>query len=255
MKAVELAIRDTWSNATIPYLFNHTIIEYDMKRAGLSLIKEHQLLPEETIKQIENYRSKYEQDVLIGQLERKNKALVEGKKQAFASAREKFYYLNDLDDIEIIDIRKDAIFTTRKCTTTKLSEYIEFRPKNTYTSFLRVGKRKIELFYKAPDQIDVKGINDEKVPLHENGMLEFYKTFFRKMESGYVEDTIRFLRYTIDRYKNLDLPIDYYREFNANSSFHTIRNEYAEDYWEDDKDQLDIRYNYDLLCSLAKIVI
>ena len=90
-----------------------------MKRAGLSLIKEYKLLPKETIQKIENYRTKYEQDVIIGQLERKDKKLVEAKKQAFTSVREKFYYLNDLEDIEIIDIRKDAIFTTRKCDKTK----------------------------------------------------------------------------------------------------------------------------------------
>ena len=250
MKAVELAARDSWSNTTIPYLFNRTIIEYDMKRAGLSLIKEYQLLPPETIQKIENYRTKYEQDVIIGQIERKDKKLVEAKKQAFSSVREKFYYLNDLEDIEIIDIRKDAIFTTRTCNVTKLGNCIEFRPKNTYTSFLRVGKQKIELFYRSPDQIDVKGINDTKVPL-----LEFYATFFRKMESGNVEDTIRFLRRTIDQYKNLMLPIDYYREFNANSNYRTLREELADDYWEDNKDELDIRYNYNLLCMLAKIVI
>ena len=47
-----------------------------MKRAGLSLIKEYQLLPKETIQKIESYRSKHEQDVIIGRMERTNKELV-----------------------------------------------------------------------------------------------------------------------------------------------------------------------------------
>ena len=249
------AQKDTWTNDAIPFLFNRRIIEYDMKRAGISLIKEYQLLPEETIKKIESYRSKHEQDVIIGRMERTDKDLVKNKKQAFASARERFYHLNKLDDNEIIDVRKDAIFTTRECKYTKLTDYIEFRPKNTYSSFLRVGKRKIELFYRSPDVIDVKGINDQLIETHKEGMLIFFTTFIRKMETGSAIDAIRYLRYTIDRYKNLELPIDYYREFNANSSFRSLKGETAEEWWEDEIDKLDISYNYQILCNLAKILI
>lgn len=255
MNLLTFAQKDSWTNATIPFLFNRQIIEYDMKRAGLSLIKEYQLLPKETIKKIESYRSKHEQDVIIGRMERTNKELVKAKKEAFTAAREQFYRLNDLEETDILDVRKDAIFVTRNCPHNKFGEYIEFRPKNVYSSFLRVGKRKIELFYCAPDIIDVKGIKDEIVPLHKDGMLTFFTIFIRKMETGNTIDAIRYLRRMIDHYKNLELPLDYYREFDQGSSYRSIRNETVEEWWDDRVSELDISYNYQILCRLAKILI
>ena len=255
MDLIAFAQKDSWTNAAIPFLFNRQIIEYDMKRAGLSLIKEYQLLPKETIQKIESYRSKHEQDVIIGRMERTNKELVEAKKDAFAAAREQFYRLNDLEETDILDVRKDAIFVTRNCPHNKFGEYIEFRPKNVYSSFLRVGKRKIELFYRSPDIIDVKGINDEVVKLHKEGMLIFFTTFIRKMETGNTIDAIRYLRYMIDRYKNLELPLDYYREFNQGSSYRSLKNETAEEWWDDRVSELEISNNYQILCRLAKILI
>lgn len=124
-----------------------------------------------------------------------------------------------------------------------------------YSSFLRVGKRKIELFYRAPDIIDVKGIKDEIVPLHKDGMLTFFTIFIRKMETGNTIDAIRYLRRMIDHYKNLELPLDYYREFDQGSSYRSIRNETAEEWWDDRVSELDISYNYQILCRLAKILI
>ena len=81
MNLTTFAKKEIWQNAAIPFLFNRQIIEYDMKRAGLSLIKEYQLLPKETIQKIESYRSKHEQDVIIGRMERTNKELVKAKEQ------------------------------------------------------------------------------------------------------------------------------------------------------------------------------
>lgn len=249
------AQKDTWTNSAIPYLFNRRIVEYDMENAGLSLIKEYQLLPKETIERIESYRSKQEQKVIIGKMERTNKELVQRKKEAFASAREEFYHINGLEETDIIGVRKDAIFTTKECRNQRIGKYINFRPKNVYSSFLRIGTRKIELYYRAPDIIDVKGISDEIVPVHKEGMLLFFTIFIRKMEAGNMIDAIRYLRNTIDHYKNLELPVDYYREFNPGSSYRSKRGETADDWWEEKKEDLYIDVNYQILCNLAKILI
>lgn len=249
------AQKDTWTNDAIPYLFNRRIVEYDMENAGLSLIKEYQLLPKETIKKIESYRSKHEQKVIIGKMEKTNKELVQRKKEAFAAAREEFYHINDLEPTDIIGVRKDAIFTMKECKNQRFGEYINFRPKNVYSSFLRIGKRKIELYYRAPDTIDIKGISDDLIPLHKDGMLVFFTIFIRKMEAGNPVDAIRYLRMIIDRYKNLELPVDYYREFNPGSLYRSRRGETAEEWWEEKKDDLYIDINYQILCNLAKILI
>ena len=45
--------KSIWKNPNIEYLFNDDIIEYDIKDAGFSLIKQHRLLPDETIRNLE----------------------------------------------------------------------------------------------------------------------------------------------------------------------------------------------------------
>ena len=251
---MEIWKRDSWLNPGIPYIFNRTIVEYDMKSAGLSLIKEFQLLPKKTIKKLDDIYDKEKRNKEIGLLERNNKELVEKKKIAFQVVREEFLKANQLEDNEIISIKKDAIFTTREVPHTTFGEYIVFQKKNQYSSYLRVGKRKIELYYNS-DKIDVKGIGDENVELHEDGMLAFYNTFIRKMEMEKPESVLRYLRTFIDQYKKMELPVEYYREFNAKSCYVTKTGGEYMDYWEDQKLDLDISYNYFILCNLPKILL
>lgn len=251
---MDLWTKDNWSNSNIMYTFNRQIIEYDMKSAGLNLIREFQLLPPEIIGKLEAIKDKDVRNKKIGLLERTDKVLVENKKQAFVQARRQFIEQNKLERDDIIDIKKDAIFTLKSCPAQKFGNYIEFRPKNLYSSFMRVGKRKMELFY-AGDRIDVKGISDELVPLHTDGMLKFFHTFFRMMETSERSSTMRFIRGTIDNYKKRDLPLAYYRQFNNKSSFLTNNGEEYMDYWEDSIDELNIDYNYFIITNLAKILI
>ena len=225
-----------------------------MKSAGLSLIKEFQLLPKKTIKKLDDIYDKEKRNKEIGLLERNNKELVEKKKIAFQVVREEFLKANQLEDNEVISIKKDAIFTTREVPHTTFGEYIVFQKKNQYSSYLRVGKRKMELYYNS-DKIDVKGIGDENVELHEDGMLVFYKTFIRKMEIEKPESVLRYLRTFIDQYKKIELPVEYYREFNAKSCYVTKTGGEYMDYWEDQKLDLDISYNYFILCNLPKILL
>lgn len=251
---MELWKRDSWLNPGIPYLFNRTIVEYDIQSAGLSLIKEFQLLPKETIHKLDQIHDKETRNKKIGLLERENKELVEKKKLAFQIVREAFMKQNELEDQEILSIKKDAIFTTREVPHTEFGSYVSFKKKHQYTSYLRVGKRKIELYY-HPTAIDVKGIGDEMLPLHEPGMLAFFASFLRRMETGKAESTLRFLRGILDQYKSYDLPVDYYREFNARSCYTTVTGEEFMEYWEDRKQDLDITYNYFILCNLPKILL
>lgn len=225
-----------------------------MKSAGLSLIKEFQLLPKKTINKLDDIYDKEKRNKEIGLLERNNKELVEKKKIAFQVVREEFLKANQLEDNEVISIKKDAIFTTREVPHTTFGEYIVFQKKNQYSSYLRVGKRKMELYYNS-DKINVKGIGDENVELHEDGMLAFYKTFIRKMEMEKPESVLRYLRSFIDQYKKMELPVEYYREFNAKSCYVTKTGGEYMDYWEDQKLDLDISYNYFILCNLPKILL
>ena len=60
---------DMYINENDPFLFNTEIIEYDMKDAGFSLIKEYKLLDKKTIDRIEKLEKK-RRHITIGKMDK-----------------------------------------------------------------------------------------------------------------------------------------------------------------------------------------
>lgn len=244
--------KDNYINDNITYLFNKDIIEYDMKDAGLSLIQDFNLLSKDDINHLKELGKK-KRVVEIGKLQKKNDNLKNGLKEAFQMARQMFFELNNLDENDIISVKKDAIFTTKYCQRTKFEKHIDFRPKHSYTSYIRLDKR-LELYY-SPEELSIKGLSDEALAYHEKYMINFLKLYFKKMETSDNVTVIDFTRAFIDKYKARELELGYYRCFNPKSNFNVIDDDtkYMQ-YWEDEKDQVDISYNfYNVLLKLIKI--
>lgn len=243
---------DTFINDSIFYLFNKTIYEYDMKSAGYNLSRAYKLLPEDKLEELGRLK-KERRSIEIGNIQRANPEYKERLKQAFEEARRMFFEANNLQADEIISIKKDAIFTTKYCDNTKFLDYIEFRPKHEYSSYIRLNK-KIELYY-SDSQLDIKGLGDEIIEYHKDYMISFIRLFFQKMETDDTSTVLGFMRRFIDRYKKRELPVGYYRRFDRDPRFDTFDDSVKfYEYWEDQKDELDISFNYiEVLIKLIKI--
>ena len=243
---------DTFINDNIFYLFNKMIYEYDMKDAGYNLSRAYKLLPESKLEELGRYK-KERRTIELGNLQRADSEYKERLKQAFEEARRMFFEANDLETNEIISIKKDAIFTTKRCDFQKFLDFIEFRPKHEYSSYIRLNKR-IELYY-SPYELDIKGLGDQSIEYHKDYMIKFIKQFFEKMETDEVDKVLGFLRRFIDRYKARELPIEYYRRFDRDPKFDTFDSSLVfYEYWEENKEDLDISYNYNnVLLKLVKI--
>lgn len=243
---------DTYINTDNAFLFNREIIEYDMKDAGFSIIKENKLLSDKTINQL-SLMDKNARRIKIGKLQNIEKGLKESLKTGFETARELFFLENSLTSDDIVSIKKDAIFTTKRCKKCKIGKFIEFRPKNFYTSYLNFNKT-LEIYYSI-DKLDIKGIGDEKIVLHENYMVAFLKDFFNKVESTDNKNVILFMKRFIDKYKTKKLDIGYYREMNSMSLF-TINSTGDKYEYYDDIDDIDISYNYyNILIKMLKMLL
>lgn len=246
-------MRDLYINPNIFYLFNKEIIEYDMKEAGFSLIQEYKLLDEKEIEKLKKL-SKEKRKIKIGKLQIKYPNLSENLKIAFKKARKLFFDENGLEDSDILSIKKDAIFVKKRCDHTKFGDYIWFRPKHEYTSYILLGKR-LELYY-SPFDFSVKGISDDLLKYHENYMIDFLKLYFHKMETCNNTTVIDFMRRFIDKYKRRELELGYYRNFNIKSDFSVVGEDEIKymDFWESEKEKVDISYNYfNVLLKLIKI--
>jgi hypothetical protein len=223
-----------------------------MKSAGYNLSKAYKLLPEDKLEELGRLK-KDRRSIEIGNIQRANSEYKERLKQAFEEARRMFFEANDLQADEIISIKKDAIFTTKYCNNTQFLDYIEFRPKNEYSSYIRLNK-KIELYY-SDLQLDIKGLGDEVIKYHKDYMISFIRLFFQKMETEDSATVLGFMRRFIDRYKRRELPIGYYRRFDRDPIFDTFDDNIKfYEYWEDQKEDLDISFNYmEVLIKLIKI--
>ena len=243
---------DTFINDNIFYLFNKMIYEYDMKDAGYNLSRAYKLLPDSKLEELGRYK-KERRRIEIGNLQRNDNQYKERLKLAFEEARRMFFEANDLQADEIISIKKDAIFTTKYCDFQKFLDFIEFRIKNEYTSYIRLNK-KIEMYY-SPSQMDIKGLGDETIEYHKDYMINFINQFFNKMETDETDKILRFMRRFIDKYKRRELPIGYYRRFDRDPRFDIYDSQFVfYEYWEDRKEDIDIDFNYkEVLIKLIKI--
>ena len=243
--------KDMYTNPNISYVFNKPIIEYDMKDAGFSIAQKYGLLKKSEVKKLSSV-GKDERTILLGNIQRDRKDVKDGIKDGFVDARHSFFEINKIEDQDIIAIKKDAVFLIGYIEVKKLDEYINFRKKNVYTSYIRLPK--LELYYNS-DKIDIKGMGDESMLKHEDYMLSFLKQAFRKMEGSDTMSTLNFLRGFMDSYRLLKLDTEYYREFNAQSKFRYKTGDTSDVEYLEDKSLLDINYNFQIIKNLVKIAI
>lgn len=241
----QLYKKHSYLNKNVRFLVSTEITEYDISQAGYSLCKQYNLLPKSKMDTLESL-SKKARHIKIGKYQRSDKTFSKQLTECFIEARRLFFSHNELIDDDILSIKKDAIFVIgKKCRYEDFGE-IHFRPKNEYSSYGNFSD--CEFYYNILlDKIDIKGISDELLEKHEEYMVYFIKKMFKHLEVDPKEVTLRYLRRFIDNYKNGNLPVGYYREFNKQSVFNVLDEDDTliyDNYWQDKIDELDISYNF-----------
>lgn len=247
-------MNDHYDNINIPYLFNKKIYEYDMKDAGYSLVREFNQLPKDKIDYLASISDKYERKVQIGNYERQDPIFNKNHSASFALARKMFFEINEIEDNDVICIKKDAIFTTKKCKVEQVGKYILFRIKNEYTSYLRLKDKRFEFYYNG-ESLDIKGISDENYEKHKDGVIKFFNHFFMLMETEEETVVLDYLRNFITKYKRYELPLEYYRTFNHESCYTLKNGSKYDEYWEEDKRDIDFSLNFNIFIKLIKVII
>lgn len=208
--------KSLYYNPNIEYLFNNEIIEYDIRDAGFSIIKEFKLLPDEKIRELERLPKGFERHVAIGKLQRDDKVLSKALSNKFAEARMAFITTNNLNDSDILSVKKDAIFVIGTVQRTKFG-VIEFMMKNSYSSYIRFSDvNNLEIYY-HDNEFDIKGMSDDSVNKHRLWMLEFLRKIIPMIENKDIRIK-RFMIKFLNEYKTLSLDDEYYLEFNNLSS-------------------------------------
>ena len=232
-----------YTNRNFPLITHSSIVEWDIKSGNTSIMREYNLAPVKKIEKLEQM-DKSSRVKSVG-IMMKQKDFAKSLEEGFNDAVKRFLEINQLTDDDIVSIKRDAIFVKAKeINYPTLGEWIHFIPKQRYTAFLLLSG--IEFLLREDRQFDIKGLSDEVIPLHQNGILDFIKEFLTDFDWD-AEGLNRYCKQFVEAYKNRSLPFHYYREFNQLSNYHVIDG--PVDYRIDEIDesiidQVDISYNY-----------
>ena len=220
----ELYSKKNYFNDYYKYIINSYIREYDMKKSNISILYDKGIINLDKFIELNNAPRQFRQ-VYIGKMILAKPEIQEILNKGVIEYKEKLFKANNIKDYQVLTIKNDAVFIIDKVLQNTKFGNIEFINKNTYTSFYRLGtKNKKELYYyyssvSAEEILDVKGISDDLLFLHEEYLIEFFKTLFCTAQTETMKECIELMTSFIEQYKQLELDVDYYRNFDSSCMY------------------------------------
>lgn len=255
----------------VPLMINANIVEYDISKANISMMLSYGLISQE---EFNRYASmdKMTREVNIGRRikndngeltesgMRINKCITEGIK----NAKRLLFEYNQIPTEAVVRIANDAVFVNGllKYTDFDLNNnniIISFKQKNVFNIMMNLGL--VTIFINDNPMansidVDVKGIKDNLLPKHK-AFLEFICNLLSDMQRSGKETALLIFNDFYKKYVSRELPVEYYREFNATSSYRFTKGHqyYFDDITENYKDKLDIEYNLSVLRKIYSAIL
>ena len=250
---------DTYTS-DIPCLINTFIREYDIAKANINILLDKGVIDRDTYQKLYSM-PKHDREVNIGLMIRDNPDIGSILSNGFLEYRNYLYQSNNIQDYDILMIKKDAVFVIDKTLSNTKFGNVEFVLKNTYSSYYRIYR--LEMLFDGLCQpngrLDVKGLGKYAYPLHKDYFSDMLCFIFSTAEHATMAYTINTLREIMNNYVSLNYPIEYYREFNIQSMFRakmTIADTfYGVDLPPNSIAETDISYNYGILSQLYKLYL
>lgn len=249
--------------ADISYLNNVFIYEYDISKANINVLYSKGLIDKDTYDYLYN-AERMTRQVYVGKLIKEDKDLYKQLAAGIIEAKQMFFKANGIEDRDVLSIKNDAVFLIGKQAQVTEFGLIKFVQKHVYTSFYKLSGLEIYYFYNnitKQEYIDVKGIGEAKLKLHEPYFLDILKDIFFGIQVHGPLVTMRILKECYNDYITLKLPIECYREFNVTSAFKlNIHSPSGAGYTmmaisKEHIPMLDIMYNLSILMQLQRILM
>lgn len=244
---------------TVPVDFIITpIYEYDISKANISILLQKGVIDVSQYNDFYNM-NREDRQINIGYMQRNNPEIIKILEEGFKEARYSFIVSNNIQDDEIVSIKKDSLFITKQANVTKFG-HVNFTLRNTYSIMVKIHK--LEVYYNInpmsfEHSIDIKGIKNEVLIKHESTYIHLLCEILYLICNNRPEDAIRYMKNFVIDYDNLILPIEFYREFNQQSLYRVSSVNSA--YYIDDaiglnSCNLDISYNRQFNRELMKLI-
>jgi hypothetical protein len=204
-------------NRNIKFIKNSAIYQYDMISAGLACAFEYQLIDEEKYNYLKSLPKK-ERQIKLGMLCRNNSEITKGIEYGIKDTMHEFISNNDITNSNIISIKRDGIFTLKKCNNLDITDVLKFREAESYSSYFNLFNK--EFYYSNQNKtLTVKGITQSVVEYHQQYILKEIVKLINIAENNDYKTVIISCKNFKKKYLNLELEEESYREFNNNSKF------------------------------------
>lgn len=246
--------------SNIPYITSQFIREYDIKKANISILLSKGVIDTNQYNFLYN-TDRMTRQITIGKMIRDNPKIGNILKEGINEVVYKFLEINNISENDILSRKNDAIFIINKIPSITKFGNIEFVNKNIYTSYINLNS--IEIYYCLDrinnlEKIDIKGISDDKLVLHENYFINFLCEYFYRVENSLPEDTIKWFKEFFISYLSNSLDEGYYRTFDSMSVINTTRlgmYSYNISGYTLPSEIIDISYNLSLLRLLYRYLL
>ena len=204
--------KHNYTNKNIEIIRDVKIREYDIKSAGLNILYNKEYVDEEEYNMLMSL-PKLERNVIIGKWLRDNPEVNKVMMDEFVRIRQIFFELNEIDDDEILAIKKDAIFIVdRELKNLKFENY-EFTCREEFTDYIFMDKK--EYYYnKYTDTLEVKGFPKEVKEFQQDYFFKLIRNLLKlgKNKKDIFRTLIEFKTDFLDR----NLPKQYYKSVATN---------------------------------------
>ena len=198
---------------SLPY-YRNLVYSYDMRSAGLSVLREKGLVSREEGERLAAL-PKQERVVTIGKMCREDGDLVLDLENGIKDAVYEFCRENDIQEEDIISIKKDALYTTKPASHLNYGEYIRWVEQQRYHCFYNF--REVEVYFVRNGPMDVKGLTEEGRQLHRQHWMVILQSLLSSAMSENIHTRMLAFRSLRRKYLRQELFPECYREFNRNS--------------------------------------
>jgi len=252
VSAKTLVEKTNYLDKDILYLRNILITEYDIKSAGFTTIKVKKLLPEDVISDLEKL-SKDQRSIYIGKQILKHPKIGEELINTLIDVRKDFVVLNDINEEDVLSIKRDALFIIKKVPNHfKVGEF-EFRPKGSYSSYCYLNGK--EFYYSSKlDLLDIKGLSEDVREKQKDYLLKDIRKIIGMGEKLSSDQMFLFLKQYRSKYLNGKLDKETYRDLET--GMYSVNGYQMIDISEDMIKDVDISQNYiNYLVPLFKLLV
>lgn len=245
-------------NSSYDIILNSFIREYDISKANINVLYERGVIDKPTYDNLYN-SDKFIREKSVGLMIANDNNIYQEIKQGITEAKYKLITENNIDLEDIVAIKNDAVFVmNNKLEKTKFG-MIDFKLKNTYTIFLKIPTYEFYYYYNSFNEeelLDIKGINDEKLKLHEKYFIDFLLSLFNVLQVEGIVSGLNLLKNFSNMYIHKQLDIGYYRKFNSDSDYAYENSIYVSSFaTNNDIDVIDIRYNHEIIRNIYRVLL